>query len=118
MDKVKLGKLNVISIYIAWVFLALLITSLILLIISQGLGLLLFTISLGGLLACAIIHGILGYLVRCPNFNKCLTVQGFGKNFHYGNRFLVGWSYVAVRWFSGSVQCIHCGVEVNTNKLK
>jgi len=119
MNRSIIGKINAIAIYITWVFLA---------VLTAGLGFLMFDVrtdevatllftGFGGLLLFGFIHFILSFFVRCPNCNKCLTAQGFRTPSNDSNGRPNSWSYVAARWFSGTVSCIHCDAKVNTNAL-
>jgi len=119
MNKSIIGKVNAVAIYISWLFLA---------ILSVGLGFLMFNIQtdevavllisgFGGLMLFSFIHLILSLFVRCPSCNKCLTAQGFRTPKNDPDGRPNNWAYVAVRWFSGAVFCIHCDAKVNTNSL-
>jgi len=119
MSRSSIGKINVISIYIAWIFLAVLVA---------GLGFIMFGVrtegvaavlvsGFSGLLLFAVIHFILSFFVRCPSCNKCLTAQGFSTPSNDPSGRPNSWSYVAIRWFFGNVYCIHCNAKVDINAL-
>lgn len=112
-----MGNLNAAAIYITWLFLSLLVFSFILILFALEVGAFIAMAGFAGILLFGFVHAVLAYFVRCPSCNKCLTVQGFSKTLPYGNKYITGWSYVAVKWFSGSVKCIHCGSNVNTRDL-
>ena len=74
--------------------------------------------SLIALIPLALLHIVLAMFVRCPECNKCLTIQiGRGVSSTKASWLLSGWGFVVAKWFSGKVVCMHCGVEVNTNAL-
>ncbi len=119
MNKVAIGKLNALSIYIAWFCL---ILCLIIIILSLAVSKAIFPYSIYSMMllfASGVIHFILAFFVRCPHCSKCITVQGMAK-IHSNSRIVYGikgWGAVALQWFSGNVLCIHCGNEVDTNAL-
>ena len=119
MNKVVIGKVNAVVVYIAWFCLALIVAMMAVTYFNAEVGLPLFMISIAVLLLLAVVHGGLAYFVRCPHCSKCLTVQGFQKP--HPNSRVSGkkdaWVVVVLQWFSGSVVCIHCGNEVDTNAL-
>ena len=115
MKNVLLGKINAVSVYIAWLglfgFLAWLAYKLITddpqydYLVLYAIGITVFS---------GIIHFILSFWVRCPYCGKCLTIQTL-KEPHPNSS--GDWGAVVFKWFSGSVVCIHCGKTVNTNGL-
>ena len=110
----KLGKLNAITVYIAWIAMAGLVSLGLLTYLDISLGKNFYNILFNIFIGSAVLHIILTFFVRCPHCNKCITTQGF-KAPHPdsdGN-----WANVVAKWFSGSVVCIHCGQQVNTNDL-
>ncbi|MBU1621142.1 MAG: hypothetical protein KJ556_00215 [Gammaproteobacteria bacterium] len=116
MSKSLIGKLDVLSVFIAWALL-------IVFFLALGYGKLFSAPEDGAThllyIFCAfagavVIHIVLAFFNRCPHCNKCLTVQGF-KTPHPASS--GDWSKVVWRWFSGSIVCIHCGQRVNTNGL-
>ncbi len=79
MNRSIIGNINAISIYIAWIFLAVLLVGLAFIMFNvktDGVAVLLIS-GFSGLLIFSVIHFILSFFVRCPNCSKCLTVQGF-----------------------------------------
>ena len=117
MSKVLLGKLNVLAIYITWIFLFSLIVGLVGIMLKIESLAILTLVGFVGLLVFGLIHFVLSFFVRCPSCKKMLTSQGLEKPEYEGSTKINGWSYVAIKWFSGSVSCIHCGHRVNTNAL-
>jgi|TARA_R110000823_G_scaffold311260_1_gene436636 hypothetical protein len=119
LNKVTVGKVNAVVVYIAWFCLASIVVLMAVTYFNAEVGLPLFMGGVFVLILLAIIHGILAYFVRCPHCKKCLTVQGFQKP--HPNSRVSGkkdaWVVVITQWFSGSVVCIHCGAEVDTNAL-
>ena len=116
MNKAIIGKLNAISVFSAWLFLP---SSFIWLGYHSYFGdpttsAVTFVYLFGAFLISGIFHLLLAYFVRCPNCFKCITVQGFKKP-HASSK--GDWSKVIWYWFSGTVVCIHCGEEVDTNAL-
>jgi len=119
MNKTLIGKLNAISVYLTWVgFFSIFIIMFgvfleIDILKNIGIYLIWFLFIFGP------VHFILAYFTRCPYCNKCLTVEGFQTPHHNSRPVtgLNGWASVIVHWFSGSVVCIHCGKEVDTNAL-
>ncbi len=119
MNKVIIGKVNAVVVYIAWFFLAIIVAMMAVTYFNEEIGFPLFMGSVAILVLLAMIHGALAYFVRCPQCNKCLTVQGFQKP-HPNSRVSSkkdAWVVVILQWFSGSVVCIHCGSEIDTNAL-
>ncbi len=119
MDKNTIGKINAIVVYTAWFCFIPLAVSIIIMCFSFKLGMQSFIVSGAMLFLLAIAHLILAYYVRCPHCNKCLTAQGFAPP-HKNSRVIgktEAWVVVVKQWFSGSIICIHCGNEVNTNAL-
>ncbi len=119
MNKVTIGKINALSIYLTWFLLVLgMLIQFLSLYISNSIWPFSFTPILIFLFPGAV-HAVLAFFVRCPHCSKCLTVEGFKKP-HPKSRMVYiinGWGAVALQWFSGNVVCIHCGKEVNTNAL-
>ncbi len=113
MNKVFVGKLNVVTVYIAWIgfvlFLPLLFLSTI---YSLNNFIALSPLAVG--LLFGFFHFILAFFVRCPHCSKCLTIQGFKPPHPKSDG---DWSKVIVKWFSGSVVCIYCGKTVDTNGI-
>ena len=119
-NRVFLGKVNAICVFAVWALFVLLA----ILFLSGISGLVKIENDILGfvfktLVIFAIGHIVIGYFIRCPHCNKCLTIQGFGpvhekseRRFSFG-----GWAVVVIRWFTGKVTCIYCGEEVNTNAL-
>jgi len=114
--KTLIGRLDVLSVFIAWF---LLITFF----LALGYGKFFsppeasasYLVYIFGAFAGAVaVHIALAFFNRCPHCNKCLTVQGF-KSPHPASS--GDWSKVVWHWFSGSIVCIHCGNRVNTNGL-
>jgi hypothetical protein len=120
MDKVLLGKLNVKAVYIAWWLTpAILISCFSIYFLSKEHIIIVFFTLLGCLLFFSLAHIILAQFVRCPHCQKALTIQGL-KPPHENARCIGpqnGWPVVIKQWSTGSVVCIHCGDEVNTNAL-
>ncbi len=116
MNRVFIGKINALSVFLAWLLLP---TSLLLLGYQKIFGSSEgsanpFIYLFGAFCISAILHLFLAYFVRCPNCGKCITAQGFSRpNPNSGG----DWSKVVWYWFTGSVVCIHCGNRVNTNAL-
>lgn len=110
-----LGNLNAIATYIAWVFIGAMV-------IVFGLGYFgvkyempVYYAVFGGFFSSTLVHFVLACWVRCPNCNKCLTIQGLqGVHPDSINK---SWSSVVLYWFSGKVGCIHCGAVVSTKDL-
>lgn len=111
-----LGKVNALAVFATWGLMGALFAYFIyakLVLPPDGDASLFFWLV--GLFACAaLVHAVLAYFVRCPNCQKCLTVQGF-KEPHPATS--GGWQKVVTKWFSGTVQCIHCGATVQTDGL-
>jgi|GEM_PF-697763 len=119
MNRSSIGKINAISIYISWIFLAVLVVGLGFIMFgvrTDGLAVILIS-GFSGLLLFSVIHFILSFFVRCPSCNKCLTAQGFSTPSNDSSGRPNSWSYVAIRWFSGNVYCIHCNAKVDINAL-
>ena len=109
-----LGKINAISVYFSWFFLASTI-------ISFASAMFNFHDSENAIIVCfsvfvcfAFIHLVLAYFVRCPHCNKCITIQGINKPHPMSDG---SWSKTVTKWFSGYVRCIHCGNGVKTNGI-
>lgn len=108
------GKINAISIYFSWFFLALTI-------IVFAFDMLNFHDSESAIVVCftififlSFVHLILACIVRCSHCNKCITIQWFNKPHPRSDG---SWSKTAIKWFSGYVRCIHCGNGVKTNGI-
>jgi ribosomal protein S27E len=110
-----LGRINAISVYLAWA------------------GFLLFFVwliyawstdkheydyvsllTIGSSVFFGLVHFILAFFVRCTHCGKCLTIQTFKKPHSESDG---DWSTTIFKWFGGQVSCIHCGQKVNTNGL-
>ena len=111
-----IGKLDVLSVFTAWV---LLVVFFLLLAYEKMFSapeasashlVYLFIAFIGAVL----VHVVLAFFNRCPHCNKCLTVQGF-KEPHPASS--GSWDKVVLHWFSGSIVCIHCGQKVATDGL-
>lgn len=111
-----LGKLNAISVFTAWALLGSLFAYLgyakLALPPEANAQPLFWLFSL--FLIAVVLHLFLAYFVRCPQCQKCLTVQGLGSPHPSTSG---GWAKVVFTWFSGRVQCIHCGATVDTKNL-
>ena len=119
LNRTIIGKINAVIVYSAWACFVLTGLLMVYVYFDEKAGLPIFLASLLILVLLAIIHAILAYFVRCPHCNKCLTVQGFAKP-HQNSRVSGkkdAWVVVVKQWFSGSIVCIHCGKEVDTNAL-
>ena len=116
MSKIIIGKLNAICVFSAWSFFAITIGYLVYLYFFGNYEGAIVTLAyiFGAFALFTLAHLVLAFFVRCPSCNKCITVQGINKP-HPKSR--GGWSGVIWRWLSGSVVCIHCGSQVNTNAL-
>lgn len=106
-----LGRLNVLAVFAAWACLALFVVSLAYLKLTAApdTNILPLFLVLAAFVVFVIAHVALSFFVRCPYCNAHLTAQGFAKP-QYGD-----WSGAVVRWFTGSVVCIHCGSRVRTD---
>jgi hypothetical protein len=105
------GKLNALAVFGAWLCLLLLVVLLVYLKVASEpiIAGSLLVLVLGSFLALTGLHVALSFLVRCPHCNGHLTSQGFATP-KAGE-----WSGPIVKWFTGSVICIHCGNRVNTS---
>jgi len=119
MSKVIIGKLNAISVYIAWTCLGiggllLPITG----ILFKEIFPVAITFFIFGI-AIIPIHILLSFFVRCPHCGKCLTIQVLRAKNGKANqdKILNGWATVVINWFSGNINCIHCSKVVDTNNL-
>ena len=112
-----LGKLNALAVYITWIFLLSLTLGLVGIMLEIEILAILTLVGFAGAVVFGLIHFALSFFVRCPSCKKMLTSQGLKKPEYEGNTTINGWSYVVIKWFSGSVSCIHCGHRVNTNAL-
>lgn len=110
-----LGKLNAIATYIAWLFLGAMIASFVLGYFEVTYEMHVYYVIFGGFFLFAFAHFVLAFWVRCPNCNKCLTIQGMHGV--HPSSIHKSWSSVVFYWFSGRVGCIHCGATVSTNDL-
>ncbi len=117
MNRVIIGNINAVAIYITWAFLALMVLGLVGVMLSVESFALLILVGFAGLVVFGPVHVALSFFVRCPACNKMLTFQGPKKPMHAPNSNLDGWAHTAVKWFSGNVTCIHCGSSVNTKRL-
>ena len=114
MNRVLIGRINALSVFLAWLLLP---SSLLLLGYHKYFGnpetsATPFIYLFGAFCISVLQHLFLAYFVRCPNCRKCITARGFSQLNPAGD-----WSKVVWNWFSGSVVCIHCGNRVNTNAL-
>ena len=116
MFKTLMGKLDVLSVFIAW-------SLLIAFFLAFGYGKFFsppeasashLVFIFGAFVGAVAVHIVLAFFNRCPHCNKCLTVQGFVAPHPASSG---DWSKVVWLWFSGSIVCIHCGNRVNTNGL-
>jgi hypothetical protein len=73
-----------------------------------GSSILRLVVLLSCFMVLVVAHVVMSLFVRCPHCNKQLTTQGFARP-QYGD-----WAGVTIRWFSGSIVCIHCGSRVDT----
>ncbi len=67
-----------------------------------------FIVLFGLFAALALVHFVLARWIRCPHCNEKITAQDFSR------AAWSDWSGLVVKWFSGSVVCIHCGKRVST----
>src|SRR4051812_5034977 len=100
-----LGKLDALCVFSAWVFLLLVFVALAYLHLAAApdSSAFLVVIAIALFVVFGLAHFTLSFFVRCPHCNGRLTVQGWVKP-KFGD-----WSAAAIRWFTGSVVCIHCG---------
>jgi len=116
VKKVTIGKLDVLSVFVAWaillVFFGSLVYSQFFSDIDTNINYIIYIF--GAFFIAALCHLTLSYFNRCPHCRKCLTVQGF-KPPHPASS--GSWNKVVWHWFSGSIACIHCGQKVDTNGL-
>jgi hypothetical protein len=116
VSKTTIGKLDVVSVFIAWGLLFLFFSTLVYVKIfadpNSSAAILIYLF--GAFFITALIHLILSYFNRCPHCSKCLIIQGF-KPPHPAST--GSWDKVVWHWFSGSIVCIHCGQKVDTNGL-
>ncbi len=117
MNRIVIGKINAIAIYITWTFLAVLVIGIVGIILKFERLVPLIPVGFGGLIIFGLLHVMLSFYVRCPVCNKMLTFQGTKKPVHAPNSNLDGWAYTALMWFTGNVTCIHCGSSVYTDRL-
>ena len=110
-----LGKINAIATYIAWLFLGAMTASFVLGYFDVTYNMPVYYVIFGGFFFFAIVHFILAFWVRCPNCNKCLTIQSLHEV--HPASIHKSWSSVVFHWFSGRVGCIHCGATVSTSDL-
>lgn len=105
-----LGKVNALAVFAAWACLAFFIIELayLKLTATPDRSILPLALVFSAFIVLAIVHMSLSFFVRCPHCNSQLTAQGFGRP-KYGD-----WSGTVVRWFTGSIVCIHCGSQVHT----
>jgi hypothetical protein len=105
-----LAKLNALAVCAAWACLALFCVALAYGKITKppdG-GILPLVVLLSATVVLAVAHVALSFFVRCPHCNRPLTAQGLVTP-KYGN-----WSGAVIKWFKGSVVCMHCGGRVGT----
>jgi hypothetical protein len=115
MSKTVVGKLDAISVFMCWFLLGLFFTRLVYEQFFSNAEIVLFSWYIFAVfIVFLIFHVILAFFNRCPNCSKMLTAQGFKKPHPNSSG---DWSNVVWHWFSGSIVCIHCGKEVNTNDL-
>ena len=116
MNKSILGKLDVVSVFIAWalyfISFAALFYSVAFAESDSSATILIYLF--GAALIASITHLILSYYNRCPHCNRCLTVQGFQTPHPASNG---SWNRVVWHWFSRSIVCIHSGQSVDTSRL-
>jgi hypothetical protein len=110
------GKVNALSVFAAWTFLVGFFVYLAYekLLLPQDASALPLVWLFGLFVGASILHMVAANFVRCPSCRKCLTVQGFGAPHPSTSG---SWAKVAFFWFSGRVQCIHCGATVDTKNL-
>ncbi|WP_274015935.1 hypothetical protein [Vibrio parahaemolyticus] len=108
------GKINPISVYFSWFFLALTF-------IVFAFAMLNFHDSESAIVVCftvfiffSFVHLILACFVRCPHCNKCITIQDINEPHPMSDG---SWSKTVIKWFSGYVRCINCGNGVKTNGI-
>ncbi|HVF15659.1 MAG TPA: hypothetical protein VNA21_02075 [Steroidobacteraceae bacterium] len=106
-----LGKVNALAVLAAWACLAFFVAALtyVKVAVEQDSSITSLILLFATFLVLVVTHITLSFFVRCPHCNGRLTAQGFAKP-RYGD-----WSGAVVRWFSGSIVCIHCGNRVYTN---
>ena len=107
----KFGKLNAILVYLAWLTLAASLFTLFAAFLDLHDNERAFFYLFGVFIFFSVAHAILSYFVRCPNCNRCITVQGFDQPHPDSDG---SWQKTVLKWFSGRVRCIHCGRSVNT----
>lgn len=115
MESSLVGKLNAVATYIAWLFLAGMCASFALGYFDVKFEMKSYVIIFGGFFCFGLLHLVLAFWVRCPNCNKCLTIQGLKPT--HPESIHKTWSSVVFYWFTGRVGCIHCGKAVSTNDL-
>ena len=96
-----LGKINAIATYIAWLFLGAMTASFVLGYFDVTYNMPVYYVIFGGFFFFAIVHFILAFWVRCPNCNKCLTIQSLHEV--HPASIHKSWSSVVFHWFSGSI---------------
>ena len=106
-----IGKLNAVTVFATWgCLVSILVLLVYVMVVGEPDNIAVVLVALfGSFFAFAAAHLVLAFLVRCPDCNKMLTAQGFTKP-EFGD-----WSTVVIKWFTGSVVCIHCGARVKTN---
>lgn len=105
-----LGRVNALAVLAAWVCLASSVVAFAYLKLSAPPDASIFplVLTLAAFMVLVVAHITLSSFVRCPHCDGRLTSQGFAKP-PFGD-----WSGVIVRWFTGSIVCIHCGERVRT----
>lgn len=110
-----IGKVNAIVTYLAWILLLANIISFALMFADIIFEPTFYVFMMGSFFFFALFHLVAAFWVRCPNCNKCLTIQGFDEV--HPDSIHKSWSSVVFHWFSGEVGCIHCGVKVKTDDI-
>ena len=107
------GRINALSVFASWLLLVATVAYLVYAknFLPENASVLPLIYLFGAFMCFVALHLVLACFVRCPSCKKCLTIQGFGKVHPAAKG---GWSKVVCRWFSGTVQCIHCGATVKT----
>jgi hypothetical protein len=107
----KFGKLNAILVYMTWISILVTLAALLTAFVDIHANEDFILLPGAAILVFGVAHMILGYFVRCPNCNRCITVQGFKEPHPDSDG---GWENTVLKWFSGRVRCIHCGRSVRT----
>lgn len=105
-----LGKVNALAVLAAWVCFAFSVVAFVYLKLTAPPDTSIFPLVLtfAAFAMLGVAHLTLSAFVRCPHCDNRLTSQDFAKP-PFGD-----WSGVIVRWFTGSIVCIHCGGCVRT----